>query len=500
MTEEINRKPRKKRKVEMIGVFDESNDFIPITETILKKLANIAATENYEIYVVGGYVRDYLLNRPRHDIDITVVGDSIKFAKIVADYFDVKPVIYERFKTALVPVGKFHLEFVGTRKEEYLPDSRKPIVTEGTLEDDLKRRDFTINSMAVSLCKNNYGRLIDLFGGKSDIENHILKTPLEPGVTFSDDPLRMMRAARFASQLNYQLDAEAIEKMTEMADRISIISQERITDEFLKIMESDYPSIGLNILFQTGILEHIFPELTKLTGVEIINANDRSFAHKDVFRHSLKVLDNIVSMTDNKWLRFAALVHDIAKPKTKRFNKTTGWTFHGHEELGAKMMVKIFKKMKFPLDNLEYVEKLVRLHQRPMSLVDNEITDSAIRRLAFNAGDALEDLFSLCRADITTKNPNLSEQYKQNYELVFAKVIEVQEKDKLREFQSPVRGEEIMVIFNIEPSKNVGIIKTRIEEAILDGIIKNDYEEAKEFVVNNQVEWSKELGIGAISV
>ncbi len=495
MTEEINKKPRKKRKVEMIGVFDDSNNFIPITETILKKLASIAATENFEIYVVGGYVRDYFLNRSRHDIDITVVGDSIKFAKIVAKNFNTKPIIYERFKTALVPVGKFHIEFVGTRKEEYLPNSRKPVVTEGTLEDDLKRRDFTINSMAVSLSKSNYGRLIDLFGGKNDIENHILKTPLEPGITFSDDPLRMMRAARFASQLNYQLEPEALEKMTEMAERISIISQERITDEFLKIIESDYPSVGLSILFQTGLLEQIFPELYNLAGVEIINANDRSFAHKDVFRHSLKVLDNIAEMTDNKWLRFAALVHDIAKPRTKRFNKNTGWTFHGHEDLGAKMMTKIFKKMKFPLDNLEYVEKLVRLHQRPMSLVDNEITDSAIRRLAFNAGDALEDLFTLCRADITTKNPNLSEQYKQNYELVFAKVIEVQEKDKLREFQSPVRGEEIMEIFGIEPCKNVGIIKTRIEEAILDGIIPNDYDIAKEFVLKNKKEWANELGI-----
>ncbi len=494
-SQEIKKKPRIKRKSELIGIYDYQAEYIPIDEPILKKISAIANEHNFEIYVVGGFVRDFFLNRDRHDIDITVVGDSIQFSKIVADAFNTKPVIYERFKTALVPAGKYHIEFVGTRKEEYLPDSRKPIVTDGTLEDDLKRRDFTVNAMAASLNNNDIGRLIDLFEGKSDLENKILRTPLEPGITFSDDPLRMMRAARFASQLNYRLENKAYEKMTEMADRIEIISQERITDEFFKIIDSDFPSIGLSILFQTGLLEHIFPELHNLAGVDIVNSNERSYAHKDVFRHSLKVLDNITPMTQNRWLRFAALVHDIAKPRTKRFNNTVGWTFHGHEDLGAKMMPRIFKRMKFPMDNLEYVQKIVRLHQRPMQLVDAEITDSAIRRLAVNAGSALEDLFTLCRADITTKNPNLTEQYKQNYEVVFAKVIDVQEKDKLREFQSPVRGEEIMEIFALQPSRNVGIIKTKIEEAILDGLIPNEYEPAKEFMLKYKDEWMKELGI-----
>ena len=495
INQEIKKKPRIKRKSEFIGIFDYNAEYLPLDEPILKKISEIASDYKFEVYVVGGFVRDYFLNRERNDIDITVVGDSIKFSKIVAETFNSKPIIYERFKTALVPVGMYHIEFVGTRKEEYLPDSRKPIVTDGTLEDDLKRRDFTVNAMAASLNKNDFGKLIDLFDGKKDLESKILKTPLEPGVTFSDDPLRMMRAARFASQLNYRLDNKAYEKMIEMAERISIISQERITDEFFKILDSDYPSVGLSILYQTGILEHIFPELHNLAGVDIVNSNERSYAHKDVFRHSLKVLDNIIPMTSNRWLRFVALVHDIAKPRTKRFNNNSGWTFHGHEDLGAKMMPKIFKRMRFPLDNLEYVQKLVRLHQRPMQLVDDEITDSAIRRLAVNAGADLEDLFTLCRADITTKNPNLTEQYKQNYELVFAKVIEVQEKDKLREFQSPVRGEEIMEVFGIEPSRNVGIIKSRIEDAILDGLIPNEYEPAKEFMMKHKDEWTIELGI-----
>jgi poly(A) polymerase len=462
---------------------------IPIDEDILLEIGKFADDAGIDVYVVGGFVRDYFLGRPRTDIDCTIVGDAVEFAKKLAEKFNTKAVVYERFRTALVPIGKYHCEFVGTRKEEYLEDSRKPIVSEGTLEDDLKRRDFTVNALAASLNPAKAGEIIDLFGGLEDMKKKILRTPLEPGVTFSDDPLRMMRAARFSAQLGFEIDSECLYQVEKMAHRISIISQERITDEFLKIIDSPKPSIGLAVLYKTGLLKKIFPEVNNLAGVDIVKGENVTFAHKDVFWHSLKVLDNAAAKTDKRWLRFAALVHDIAKPVTKRFNDSTGWTFHGHEEIGARMMPKIFRKMKFPLEPLEYVQKLVRLHQRPMSLVDEEVTDSAIRRLAVQAGDALEDLFILVRADITTKNPNLSEKYRQNYESVFNKVIEVQEKDKLREFQSPVRGEEIMEVCGLEPCRAIGVIKTNIEEAILEGIIPNEYEPARDYFLENKDEW-----------
>jgi tRNA nucleotidyltransferase/poly(A) polymerase len=481
------------KKVEVYSYNIEQPRKISITEPLITYISNLANYNDVQAYIVGGFVRDYFLKRERKDFDFTILGDPIDFARKVAAHFKSKAVVFERFRTAMVPVGGFNLEFVGTRKETYQPDSRNPVVTEGTLEDDLLRRDFTVNSLAASLNPNNFGEIIDLFSGFEDIQKRILKTPLDPAVTFSDDPLRMMRAARFASQLNFEIEPNCLQKMSEMSERIKIISQERITDEFIKILDSPQPSVGLSILFQTGLLKIIFPELHNLAGVDLVYEGDRTFAHKDVFRHSLKVLDNISNKTKNTWLRFAALVHDIAKPKTKKFIDGVGWSFHGHEDLGAKWMSKIFKRMKLPLENQEYVEKLIRLHQRPMVLVDDGISDSAVRRLAYQAGAALEDLFTLVRADITTKNPNLSEQYRNNYEIVFQKVIDVQEKDKLREFQSPVRGEEIMEICGIEPSKPVGIIKTKIEEAILDGLIPNDYLIAKQYFLDNKEKWMKEI-------
>ncbi len=469
--------------------------YLPITEPIITKIAGIAQSHNIELYIVGGYVRDIMLGRVRKDFDFSVVGDSIVFAKLIAEKFNSKAVIYEKFRTALVPIGEFKCEFVGTRKEIYDYDSRNPIVSEATLIDDLKRRDFTINSLAISLNKSDFGKVIDLFGGIEDIHHKILRTPLDPETTYSDDPLRMLRTARFAAQLGFDVSNESFDVITKMSHRISIISQERITDEFLKIIDSNTPSRGLSLLFRTGILKVIFSELHEMAGVDIIEDKLRpaSHAHKDVFWHSLKVLDNIASNTDNRWLRFVALVHDIAKPRTKKFIEGTGWTFHGHEEIGARMMPKIFRRMKFPLEPLEYVQKLIRLHQRPMALVDESVTDSAVRRLAAVAGAEIEDLFTLVRADITTKNPHLSKKYKNNYENVFLKVVEVQEKDKLREFQSPVRGETIMEICKLPPSKPVGIIKSNIEEAILDGIIPNDFDASLNYLILKKDQWLNEI-------
>ncbi|MEI6089462.1 MAG: HD domain-containing protein [bacterium] len=466
---------------------------IEITEDIILQLSQLAAEKNVKIYAVGGFVRDYFLKRKREDIDITVLGDSIEFAKYVAAHFKSKAVIYERFKTALVPVGKYKLEFVGTRKEEYVENSRNPIVTDGTFYDDIKRRDFTVNSIAVSLNKDDLGTIVDYFDGLKDLDAKILKTPLEPETTYSDDPLRMMRAARFAAQLNFEIEKESLDAISKMKDRIGIISQERITEELFKIIASDNPETGMMILLDTGLLREIFPELADLKGVEIVAEENSVYAHKDVLLHSIKVLKNVAAQTDNFWLRFTALVHDIGKPKSKRFIEGTGWSFHGHEETGARMMKRIFRRMRLPMDDLAYVEKLIRMHQRPMALVDEDITDSAIRRLAANAGADLEDLFTLVRADITTKKPNLEEKYKGNYERVFQKILDVQLRDKLAEFQSPVRGEEIMEICNIAPCRAVGVIKHNIEEAILDGFIPNEYEPAKVYFLANKELWMSEI-------
>lgn len=466
---------------------------ITITDKNILKIAELSHKHNFQVYLVGGYVRDYFLGRARKDYDFTVVGDSIEFAKIVAEHFNSKIVAYPRFFTAMVPVGKHQYEFVGTRKEIYLSKSRQPIVSVGTLEDDLRRRDFTINAMAVSLNQGDFGKIIDIFDGYRDLQNRTIRTPLDPKTTFDDDPLRILRAARFASQLEFTIEADTLNAMTETKGRIKIVSQERITDEILKIINSKKPSIGFEILYRTGVLKYVFPELNETAGVETRVENGVTFNHKDVFFHSLKVLDKVAETSTNTWLRFATLVHDIAKPRTKRFIPGVGWTFYGHEEVGARMIAPLFRRMRLPLEHIEYVERIVRLHQRPMTLVDDGVTDSAVRRLAAYAGDALEDLFLLCRCDITTNNPNLTKKYLNNYQKVWKKVIEVQEKDKLREFQSPVRGEEIMEIFALNPSPEVGIIKTAIEEAILEGIVPNTYEEAKEFVIERKEIWSNML-------
>lgn len=487
--------PRKRKRIKRLEtIYQTFSEFkINIDDNTILEIADLAAKNNFKIYLVGGYVRDLILNRNVKDADFTIIGDAIEFAKIVADYFNSKIVSYPRFFTAMVPIGQQTFEFVGTRKEVYLPKSRKPIVSVGTLKDDLQRRDFTINSLAVSLNKDDFGKLIDLFDGYKDIQNKIIRTQLDPLVTFEDDPLRMLRAVRFASQLAFEIEQNTFEAITKLRHRISIVSQERITDELLKIINSPVPSIGFKILQQTRLLELIFPELSANVGVEIVEENGIVYNHKDVFYHSLKVLDKVAESSDNTWLRFAALIHDIGKSKTKKFISGVGWTFHGHEEVGARMVPQIFRKYRLPFEHIEYVEKIVRLHQRPMALVDDGVTDSAIRRLAAYAGDTLEDLFLFCKCDITTNNPNLSKKYLNNYEKVWRKVCEVQEKDQLRAFQSPVRGEEIMEIFNLQPSPEVGIIKSAIEEAILDGIIPNNYDEARKFLDARKQIWKDML-------
>jgi tRNA nucleotidyltransferase/poly(A) polymerase len=465
---------------------------LELNDPILLRIAMLAAEQGVEAYVVGGYVRDALMGRARTDIDITIVGDALAFADQVAALFNSKSVRYERFRTAMVPIGDHTIEFVGTRAEVYDEGSRKPVVTEGTLEDDLRRRDFSVNAMAASLQAATLGEVTDLFDGQLDLERRILRTPLEPTVTMSDDPLRMMRAARFAAQLQFDIDTRTLEAIASMADRITIVSQERITDEFLKILAAPKPSIGLAVLYDTGLMTHVFPEVERLGGVDLVSVGSREYRHKDVFRHTLQVVDNVAAVSDNLWLRFATLMHDIAKPRTKKFIEGTGWTFHGHEEVGARWQDKIFRRMKLPLHHLEYVQKLVRLHQRPMMLVDEGITDAAIRRLAVHAGDALEDLFLLCKADVTTKNPKLAAKYTRNYDIVRDKVLSVMERDALRAFQSPVRGEEIMQLTGLPPSRTVGYLKWMLEEAILDGYIPNEYEAAKAYLMENLEAWKEQ--------
>jgi len=465
---------------------------IPIDLPVLLRIAALADEKGASVYVVGGYVRDALMQRERTDVDITVVGDAIAFAEKVAALFRSKAVVYERFGTAMVPIGDTHVEFVGTRREEYEADSRKPTVTIGTLEDDLRRRDFTVNAMAASLGATSLGEVVDMFGGKADVQARVLRTPLDPIVTMTDDPLRMMRAARFAAQLGFDIHPETLSAITSMASRITIVSQERISDEFLKILSAPLPSVGLKVLYTTGLLEHIFPELHALAGVDLVSVGNKEYRHKDVFWHTLQVLDNVAAMSSNVWLRFATLMHDVAKPKTKRFVDGTGWTFHGHEEVGARWQERIFRRMKLPMQHLPYVQTLVRLHQRPMKLVDDGVTDSAVRRLAVSAGDSLQDLFILCKADVTTKNSRLAERYTRNYDVVQEKVEAVMERDQLRSFQSPIRGEEIMVITGLPPSRTVGYIKWKIEEAILDGIIPNQREAALQYLTENVDAWKNE--------
>lgn len=428
-----------------------------------------------QIFIVGGFVRDLILNRQIFEIDFLVLSSGTEFAERYAEKLGVKNVtVFRNFGTAYFRYKDCDLEFVGARKESYNRDSRKPEVFTGSFLDDINRRDFTINTLAISLNKEDYGELIDTYGGIKDLKNRLIKTPIDPLITFDDDPLRIMRAFRFASQLNFRLDESISIAANQLRQRLKIVSQERITDEFLKILSSEAPSIGLIHMYQTGVLEIIFPELAALAGVD----QRKDYHHKDVFFHTCKVVENISKMTDNIWLRFAALVHDIAKPQTKRFVEDIGWTFHGHEELGARMIKPIFKRMKLPYNKIEYVEKLVRLHLRPIALAKEEVTDSAIRRLIVSAGEDLGDLIILCRADITSKNQEKVSRYLENYEKVMKKVWEVEDKDKLRAFQSPVNGEEIMRICNLTPSRKVGEIKSAIEEAILDGKIGNNYDEA----------------------
>jgi tRNA nucleotidyltransferase/poly(A) polymerase len=462
---------------------------IEVSDPVLLRIAALAHERGIRAYVVGGYVRDALMGRARTDIDITVQGDPLEFARAVAEVFRSKTVEFANFRTAMVPIGEYQVEFVGTRREEYHESSRKPIVVEGTLEDDLRRRDFTVNALAAGLNADDLGEVIDLFDGSRDIGRRILRTPLDPVVTMSDDPLRMMRAARFAAQLEFEVEPSVLEAMSSMADRISIISQERITDEFLKIMQARKPSIGLKHLYDTGLMKHIFPEVHNLGGVDIVERGSREFQHKDVFLHTLQVVDNLAQMSDNVWLRFATLMHDIAKPRTKKFIEGSGWTFHGHEEVGARWQEKIFRRLKLPLHHLEYVQTLVRLHQRPMMLVDEGVSDSAIRRLAVQAGDAINDLFMLCRADITTRNPSRAAKYLRNYDIVESKLIDVRERDQLRAFQSPIRGEELMELSGLGPCRTLGYMKWMIEEAILDGIIPNETEAARAYLLNNIDQW-----------
>ena len=436
---------------------------------------------NVQIYLIGGFVRDLILERETNEMDFLILGDGIEFASAYAESLGIKSVtVYRNFGTAHFKYSDYSLEFVGARKESYTKDSRKPDVTSGTFADDINRRDFTINTLAISLGEKDYGEVIDIYDGLKDIQHKIIKTPIDPLLTFDDDPLRIMRAFRFASQLNFKVHDSILQAASELKQRLKIVSQERITDELLKILAAPKPSIGLKLLHNSGVMEIIFPEISNLSGVD----QRKDYHHKDVFLHTCIVVDNVSKMSNDIWLRLAALLHDIAKPQTKKFVEEIGWTFHGHDEIGARMMKQIFKRLKLPLHKLEYVEKLIRLHLRPIALAKDEVTDSAIRRLIVDAGDDLDDLINLCRADITSKDTNRVTKYLDNYERVMKKVFEVLEKDKLRAFQSPVRGDEIMQICNLKPCKKVGEIKKAIEEAILDGKIGNNYEEAREYLLS----------------
>lgn len=458
---------------------------------LFKQISEVAHQNNQSVYIVGGYVRDLWMGRKAPtDIDFVTEGNGMDLARAVANEINpkLKVSVFKTYGTAMFRHNGLDLEFVGARKESYAEHSRKPDVETGTLEDDQKRRDFTINALAVSLNKENFGELIDPFDGIADISDKIIRTPLEPSQTYSDDPLRMMRAIRFASTLNFEIEKASLEAIKLEAGRIKIVSMERIMVEFNKIMLSEKPSVGLKLLADTGLLDYIMPELTALKGIEEVEGQ----THKDNFWHTLEVVDNISRNTDNLWLRWAALLHDVGKAPTKKFVEKIGWTFHGHEFLGSKMVKSIFQRLKLPMGpDMKYVQKLVKLSSRPIALIDDGTSDSALRRLLFDSGEDLEDLFTLCKADITTKNSHKQEKFKKNFEYVAVKIKEVEEKDQVRNFQPPITGEEIMALFNLKPGREIGILKEKVKEAILEGEITNDKTEARNFVITQ----GKELGL-----
>ena len=461
-----------------------------IDKPIFHLVGDVADSLSRECYAVGGFVRDLFLNRPSKDLDFVTIGSGIELAQGTAKALgkNASLAVYQNFGTAQVKSGNFELEFVGARRESYQRNSRKPIVEDGTLEDDISRRDFTINAMAICVNKSRFGELIDFYDGVGDLERKLIRTPLDPNITFSDDPLRMMRAVRFATQLNFTIYPETFKAISDNAERIKIISKERVADELMKIMKSPRPSIGWELLLKSGLLKLIFPQFAAMAGIEVKNGR----GHKDNFYHTMEVLDNVSSKSDNVWLRWAALLHDIGKPRAKAWDDKIGWTFHNHDFVGAKMIPNIFHNLKLPLnEKMKYVQKMVELHMRPIALVEDIVTDSAVRRLLFDAGDDIDDLMTLCEADITSKQEAKVKRFLENYVLVRNKMTELEERDRIRNFQPPVSGDEIIKAFNLTPSREVGILKAKIKDAILDGIIPNEREAA----YNYMLKCAEEMGL-----